>query len=188
MNPDVRRQLIPRGDVLRLVGVLDGMKAKLLDAAERWQLLDDTGHVPAAPAYADLVQHAAAAQDLSRDVVRLAADFAQRPHSTTRAGLAVLAHLATAATMSSNAAPHFAETAETALSLPRPAGATDRRYRDKRMVIDHATARAYLRRTSESLRDAATELNNHLELHRLFPEPSRQQSPAPPPGRSARHR
>ncbi|TXL84196.1 hypothetical protein [Streptomyces sp. IB2014 016-6] len=187
MNPDVRRQLIPRGDVLRLVGVLDGMKAKLLDAAERWQLLDDTGHVPAAPAYADLLQHAADAQSLSADVVRLTADFARSPHSTTRAGRAVLAHLARAATMSSNAAPHFAETAETALS-PRPAEATDRHYRDNRMVIDHATARAYLRRASESLRDAATELNDHLELHRFFPEPSRQQSPAPPPGRSARHR
>ncbi|MET9556834.1 hypothetical protein [Streptomyces sp. NPDC006645] len=186
MNPDVRRELIPRGEVLRLVGVLDGMKATLLDAAERWQLLDDTGHVPAAPVYADLLQHAADAQGFSADVVRLTADFAQSPHSTTRAGRAVLARLATAATLSSNAAPRFAETAETALSLA--GNAITSQYQANSMVIDHATARAYLRRASESLRDAATELNHHLYLHRFFPEPSRQQSPAPPPGRSARHR
>lgn len=145
-------------------------------------------HVPAAPAHSDLLQHAADAQGLSLDVARLTADFARSPHSTTRAGRAILAHLARAATMSSNAAPHFAETAETALSLPRPAEATDRHYRDNRMVIDHATARAYLPRASESLRDAARELNDHLALHRFFPEPSRQQNPEPPPGRSARHR
>lgn len=189
MNPDARHQLIPRDDdTLRLIRALDGMKTKLLDAAHGWQLLDDTGHVPSTPVYADLLQHAAGAQGLSADVVRLASDFARSPHSTTRAGRAVLAHLARAATMSSNAAPHFAETAETALS-PRPAGATDRHYRDNRMVIDHATARAYLRRASESLRDAATELNNHLDLHRFFPALSPQQSPAPPPpGPSTRHR
>ncbi|AQU71401.1 hypothetical protein BBN63_32440 [Streptomyces niveus] len=163
------------------------MKAKLLDAAEQWQLLDDTGRVPSTPAYADLVQHAAAAQDLSRDVVRLAADFAQSPHSTTRAGRAVLTHLATAATLSSHAAPHFAETAETALSMAAT-GTTDRHYQANRMVIDHATARAYLRRASESLRDAATELNDHLGLHRFFPEPSRQQiAPSPLPGPGSRH-
>ncbi|MEV4997457.1 hypothetical protein [Streptomyces niveus] len=179
MNPDARRRLIPRGEVLRLIGVLDGMKAKLLDAAEQWQLLDDTGQVPAAPVYADLIQHAAAAQDLSRDVVRLAADFARSPHSTARVGRAVLAHLATAATLSSNAAPRFAETAETALSL---AGnpITDR-YQANSMVLDHATGRAYLRRTSESLGAAAKALNHHLDLHQFFPTPARQQNPAPPP-------
>lgn len=188
MRPNLRHELIPRDEALRLIGTLDGMKSKLLDAAQQWQLLDDSGHVPAALVYADLIQHAAAAQDLSRDVVRLAAGFARSPHSTTRAGRAVLAHLATAVALSSNAAPHFAWTAETAVS-PLTAGATHRRYRDNCMVIDHATARAYLRRASESLRDAATELNHHLGLHRFVPEPSRQQSPvSPPPGRSARHR
>ncbi|MFD3522265.1 hypothetical protein [Streptomyces sp. NPDC058653] len=189
MNSDVQRQLIPRGEALRLIGVLDGMKSKLLDAAEQWQLLDDTGHVPNTPAYADLIQHAAAAQDLTRDVVRLAADFAQSPHSTTRADPAVLTHLATAATMSSHSAAHFAETAETALSLPLPAGTTNRHYRAHRMVIDHATARAYLRRTSESLGASAKEINNHLDLHQFFPAPSRRQTPAPPaPGSDTRHR
>ncbi|MFD6989322.1 hypothetical protein [Streptomyces sp. NPDC059943] len=186
MSADVRRQLIPRGDVLHLIGALDGMKAKLLDAAEELQLLDDAGQVPAAPVYADLIQHAAAAQDLSRDVVRLAADFAQSPHSTNRAGRAVLTHLATAATLSSHATPHFAETAETALT--QASGPTHGHCRANRMVIDHATARAYLRRASESLRDAATELNDHLGLHRFFPEPSRQQiPPSPLPGPASRH-
>ncbi|MFE6031499.1 hypothetical protein [Streptomyces niveus] len=187
MNPDVRRELMPRDEVLRLIGVLDGMKANLLDAAEQWQLLDDAGQVPAAPVYAALIQHAAAAQDLSRNVVRLAADFAQSPHSTTRVGRAVLAHLATAATLSSNAAPRFAETAETALSLA--GNPITNRYRANSMVLDHAAGRAYLRRTSESLGDAATELNEHLGLHRFFPGPSRQQSPPSlPPGPGTRHR
>lgn len=187
MNPDVRRELIPRGDVLHLIGVLDGMKATFRDAAEQWQLLDDTGRVPAAPMYADLIQHAVAAQDLSRDVVRLAADFARSPHSTTRVGRAVLAHLATAATMSGHAAPNFAETAEIALN--RASGPTDGHDRANLMVIDHATARAYLRRASESLGAAAKALNHHLDLHQFFPTPSRQQSPAPPPpGPGARHR
>ncbi|MFE4613377.1 hypothetical protein ACFRK5_34320 [Streptomyces niveus] len=179
MNPDVRRELMPRDEVLRLIGVLDGMKAMFLDAAEQWQLLDDTGHVPAAPVYADLIQHAAAAQDLSRDVVRLAADFARSPHSTTRVGRAVLAHLATAATLSSNAAPRFAETAETALSLA--GNPITYRYRANSMVLDHAAGRAYLRRASESLGDATKELNKHLDLHQFFPTPSPQQNLAPPP-------
>ncbi|GAA3500750.1 hypothetical protein GCM10019016_078570 [Streptomyces prasinosporus] len=189
MKPDVQRELIPRDDTLRLIGALDALKEKLLDASQQWELLDEHGHVPAEPSYAELLQHAADAQDLSRDVLRLAADFARSPHSTKRAGSAVLAHLATAATLSSHAAPHFTETAETALSLSRPFGPTDRTYPENRMVIDHATARAYLRRTSESLRDAAKELTAHLDFHRFFPTPSRQQSPAPaPPRPSARHR
>ncbi|MBC9723752.1 hypothetical protein [Streptomyces sp. TRM68367] len=189
MNSDAQRELIPRDATLRLIGALDGMKAKLLDAAEQWQLLDETGHVPATPSYADLLQHAADAQVLSRDVVRMTAEFARTAHSTNRAGSAVLAHLAAAATMSSHAAPYFAETAERALSLPRSSSPTDRHHRDNRMVIDHATARAYLRRTSESLRDAVKELDAHLDFHRFFPAPSRRESPAPPPPRpSARHR
>ncbi|MEV8426447.1 hypothetical protein [Streptomyces niveus] len=186
MNPDVRRELIPRDEVLRLIGALDGMKSKLLDAAEQWQLLDDTGRVPSTPAYADLIQHAAGAHTLAHGVVELAADFARSPHSTNRAGRAVLTHLATAATLSSHATPHFAETAETALT--QASGPTDGHCRANRMVIDHATARAYLRRASESLRDAATELNDHLGLHRFFPEPSRQQiPPSPLPGPGTRH-
>lgn len=188
MNPDTQRELIPRDDALHLIGVFDAMKAKLLAAVEEWQLLDDTGHVPAAPSYAELLQHSADAQALSRDVVKVTSDFARTAHRN-RAGNAILAHLATAATMSSHAAPHFAETAETALSLPRSSGPTDRHYRENRMVIDHATARAYLRRTSESLRDATKELHAHLNFHRFFPTRSRRESPAPPPpGPSARRR
>lgn len=189
MNPEAQRELIPRNNTLHLIDSLDAMKAKLLDAAQQWQLLDDTGRVPAAPSYAELLQQAANAQALSRDIVQLTADFARTAHSTKRAGSAVLAHLATAATLSSHAAPHFAETAETSLSLSRSFGPADRTYRENRMVIDHATARAYLRRTSESLRDAAKELNAHLDFHRFFPTPSQRQDPAPaPPRPSSRHR
>ncbi|PKV84303.1 hypothetical protein [Streptomyces sp. TLI_146] len=189
MNFDVQRDLIPRNITLHLIDAFDVMKAKLLAAAEQSELLDETGRVPATPSYSELLQHAADAQALSRDVVQLTVDFARSTHSTNRAGSAVLAHLATAATMSSQAAPYFAETAETALALPRSPGPTDRQYRKNRMVINHATARAYLRRTSESLRDAAKELKIHLELHQHFPAPTPQQSPAPPPPQpSARHR
>lgn len=181
MNPDVHRELIPRDDTLHLIRALDAMKGKLLHAAQQWQLLDDTGHVPASPAYTDLLQHAADAQALFGDVVQLTADFARTTHSMNRVGSAVLPHLSKAATLSGHAAPHFAEVAETALSLSRSSDPTDRQYRENRMVIDHATARAYLRRAAESLRDAAKELDNHLDFHRFFPTPSQRESPAPPP-------
>ncbi|MFI7102760.1 hypothetical protein ACIBK8_25770 [Streptomyces sp. NPDC050161] len=189
MNPDIQRELIPRGDTLRLIEALDGMKAKFVDAAGQWQLLDDAGHVPSSPAYAELIQHAADAQALCGDIVQLTAEFARTAHSTNRDGSAVLAHLATAVTMSGFAAPYFAETAESALALPRASGPIDRQYLENRMVLNHGTARAYLRRTSESLRDAVRELHSHLEFHRFFPTPSRQETPAPPPpGPSGRHR
>ncbi|MER0483159.1 hypothetical protein ABR737_33310 [Streptomyces sp. Edi2] len=189
MNPNVQRELIPRDDTLRLIAAFDDMKVKLLDAAEQWRLLDGTGHMPAAPSYAELIQHAADAQSLARDVVQFTADFAQTAHSTNRDGSAVLARLSTASTMACFAAPYFAETAETALSLRRSSRPADRQQLEHRMVIDHATGRAYLRRTSESLRDAAKELSNHLDFHRFFPAPSQRESPAPPPPKpSTRHR
>lgn len=180
MNPDAQSELIPRNTTLHLIDALDALTAKLLTAAEQSRLLDDTGRVPATPSYPELLQHAVGAQALSRDVVQLTADLARSTHSTTRAGTAVLAHLAMAATLSSHAASGFAETAETALSLPRSAGPTEREYRENRMVIDHATAHAFLRRTSESLRDAAKELDDHLDFHSFFPTLSQRQSPAPP--------
>ena len=189
MNPDLQRELIPRDATLRLIGEFDDMKAKLLDAFEQWQLLDETGHVPAMPSYVYLLQHVADAQALSRDVVRMTAEFARPAHSTNRAGTAVLAHLATAATLSSHAASYFAEAAETVLLLSRRSAPTDGTGLENHMVIDHATARAHLRRTSESLRHAVEELHDHLNLHLLFPTPSRRESPAPPPPRpSARRR
>ncbi|MEU9064690.1 hypothetical protein AB0D13_39105 [Streptomyces sp. NPDC048430] len=104
MTPDVQRDLIPSDDALHLIGTLNVMKDKLLNAAEQWQLLDENGDVPATPSYPALLQHAADAQNLSHDVLRLTADFARSPHPTTRAGSTVLRHLATAATISSHAA------------------------------------------------------------------------------------
>ncbi|WP_282793069.1 hypothetical protein [Streptomyces sp. CC224B] len=189
MNSDAQRELIPRNDTLQMIGALNELQGRLVAAADRYQLLDDTGRVPAAPSFTELFQHATDAQALSRDVIHMTVDFARSTHSTSRVGSRVLAHLTTAATMSSHAVPNFAETAENALSLPRVSNPVDRQYRDDRMVIDHATARAYLRRASESLRDAAKELDAHLDFHRLFPAQDRQQSPAaPPPLPSARHR
>ncbi|WP_406498218.1 hypothetical protein OG936_27525 [Streptomyces sp. NBC_00846] len=189
MKPDIQRELILRDDTVHLIGALNAMKDKLLDAAQQWELLGESRHVPAAPSCTALLQHAADAQDLSRGVLRLTADFARSPHSTTRAGSAVLAHLATATTMSSHAAPHFTETAESALSLPRSSNPTDRHYLKNRMVIDHASARAFLVRTSESLHDAAKELDDHLDFHRFLSTLTPRESPAPPPPRpSGRHR
>ncbi|MER5793272.1 hypothetical protein [Streptomyces sp. NPDC001980] len=190
MKPDFQRALIPRDEVLQLIGALNVMKDKLLNAAQQWELLDEYGHVPAAPSYTALLQHATDAQDLSRDVLRLTADFARSPHHTTRAGSTVLKHLGTAATMSSHAAPHFTETAECALVLHRSANSTDRRYLANRMVIEHASARAFLRRTSESLRDAAKELDDHLGFQRFLATLTRQECPSapPPPRPGGRHR
>lgn len=189
MSSDSRHELIPRNATLHLINSLDALQSRLRSAAEQTHLLDDAGRVPATPSYAELLQHAAEAQALSRDVLQLTADFARSSHSTTRAGTTVLAHLATAATISSHAAPAFAETAETALSLPRSAGPTARQHSENRMVIDHATARAYLRRSSDSLRDAARELNDHLDIHRFFrPSPPQPSPTPPPPGPSGRHR
>ncbi|MFD4479431.1 hypothetical protein ACFWPU_25400 [Streptomyces sp. NPDC058471] len=190
MKTDFQRDLMPSDDARHLIGALNAMKDKLLNAAQQWELLDENGHVPAEPSYAALLQHAADAQDLSRDVIRLTADFAQSPHRTTRTGSAVLKRLATAASMSSHATPHFTETAESALSLPRSSNPAERHYLKNRMVIDHASARAFLRRTSESLRDAAKELEDHLNFQRFVTTLTRGEGPpVPAPSRpSGRHR
>ncbi|WP_338676804.1 hypothetical protein V1460_30420 [Streptomyces sp. SCSIO 30461] len=182
MTFDIQRQPMPRDDTLRLISAINAMKNKARNAAEQWELLDERGHVPAEPSYAGLLQHAVGAQDLSRAVIRLTANFATSPHSKTRDGRTVLARLATASTMSSHASGHFAETAETILALSR-SPEQSRPYLENSMVLDHATARAYLRRTSESLRDAVKELDAHLDFHRYFSTPSRQERPAPAPPR-----
>ncbi|WP_242620954.1 hypothetical protein [Streptomyces sp. BK239] len=53
------------------------------------------------------------------------------------------------------------------------------------MVIDHASARAFLRLTSESLRDAAMELDDHLGFQLFLATLTRQGGPpAPPPPRA----
>ncbi|MEV5104722.1 hypothetical protein ACFQ7G_03885 [Streptomyces massasporeus] len=136
MSSDPRRELIPRNATIHLIDSLDALQSRLRSAAEQTHLLDGAGRVPTTPSYAELLQHAAEAQALSRDILQLTADFARSSHSTTRAGTAVLAHLATAATRSSHAAPAFAETAETALSLPRSAGPTDRQHSGRAVATD----------------------------------------------------
>ncbi|WP_327669518.1 MULTISPECIES: hypothetical protein [unclassified Streptomyces] len=186
MRPDIQRELIPRANTLHLIGALKAMKAEFSTGAQKWQLLDESGHVPAEPSFTELFQHVTGAQDLSHKVLQLTADFAGSPHSRNQAGRAVLTHLAMASTMSGHATAHFAETAETALSLQRSPSQTDRRYPANRMLIDHSTARAYLRRTSESLHDAVKELDLHLDCHRFFPTPSPRASAAPASKRNGR--
>ncbi|WP_330434579.1 hypothetical protein OIC43_09440 [Streptomyces sp. NBC_00825] len=189
MNLETQRELIPRHETRHLIGALDTMKAKLLAAAEQWRLLTESGGMPASPSYTGLLQHAADAQGLSRDIVQLTADFTMGPHSTKRVGRAVLGHLAIAATMSCHAAAYFAETAEIALALSQPSGLTDRDGLKERAVTDHGAARAYLRCAAGSLRNAVKELGHHLDVHRSFPAPSRSESPVlPPPGPGARQR
>ncbi|NKI45274.1 hypothetical protein [Streptomyces physcomitrii] len=75
-----------------------------------------------------MLQHAAAAQDLFRDVLKPTADFARSTHSTALAGSGLLGLLAMATSVSGRAAPHFAETAECALALPRSSHPADRTY------------------------------------------------------------
>ncbi|SFY48666.1 hypothetical protein [Streptomyces sp. F-1] len=189
MGSDLRRELIPRNSTLHLIDSLDAMQSRLRSAAEQTHLLDDAGRVPATPSYAELLQHAAEAQALSRDVLQLTADVARSSHSTTRVGNSVLAHLATATTMSSHAVPHLAEAAEHALALLRSASPADRDYLTNHMVSDHAAGRAYLRRTSQALRNTVKELNDHLDAHRSFLATPQRQSPTPPPpGPNGRHR
>ncbi|MEU6230306.1 hypothetical protein [Streptomyces sp. NPDC047042] len=188
MKPDIQCELIPRATTLHLIDALNAVRGKLSGALEQWELLDDTGRVPASPSYTALLQHVTGAQTLARDVVQLTADFARTTSRTNRAGSAVLAHLASAVTLSSQAVPHFAETAQTALSPPRPHSENDSYVRDNRMVVEHATARACLRRAAQALGHAVQELTDHLDFHRFFPTPSPHQSPAPPPKPGGRHR
>ncbi|MYS36715.1 MULTISPECIES: hypothetical protein [unclassified Streptomyces] len=160
----------------------------LLRAAHQWELLDGNGCVSAAPSYTELLQHAVDAHDLSRDVLRLTGDFAESPYRTTRAGSAVLVHLATASSLSVHAAPRFANTAEGALSVLRFAGPIDHHLAN-RMVIDHAVARSFLRRASKPLRDAAMELDGHLDFHRFLAKLTPRNSTVLPPSRPVgRHR
>ncbi|WP_327657183.1 hypothetical protein [Streptomyces sp. NBC_00483] len=183
MTPDIQREPIPRDESHSLVNALTALKSQLLDTAQTCQLLDRSAQLQGgAPAYSDLLQHAADAQHLAHGVIQLTADFTGSPHSTTHAGPTVLTHLATATSMSSLAAAHFAESAEHALSLPRPSNPAVRRYLETRMLVDHSSARAFLRRASESLRDAAKELEDPLNVHRNrpFPKPAWRQSPEPP--------
>ncbi|MEU3963269.1 hypothetical protein AB0F42_26250 [Streptomyces buecherae] len=188
MTSHPRRELIPRDETLRLNGTCNAWKDTFLDAAQQWTLLTENGQVPTPPFHTELFQQAADAQRLSHHVLRFTADFAQGPHSTTRAGSAVLAHLATASTLSSHVAPRFLDAAHIALRVSSPTSPTTQRYRENTLVIEHATARAYLRRTSEALRDAVKELDDHLDLHRFFPTASLRQSPAQPPKSTGRHR
>jgi hypothetical protein len=188
MKPDIQRELIPPDDALRLICTLHTMKATFNNSVQQWQLLDESGHVPTEPSYTELLGHATSAQDLSRDVLRLTGEFAASPHSTHRAGRATLAHLATASTMSAHAASHFAETAEAALGLPRSSGPAGQHYLTNRMVIDHASARAFLRRASESLRDAAKELEDHLRFQHFLSTLTPRETPTLPPSRPSGRR
>ncbi|MEW1699047.1 hypothetical protein ACIQCR_31300 [Streptomyces sp. NPDC093249] len=127
MKPGSDRNLIPRNKALRLIGALDTIQDKARNAAQRWELLDENGHVPASLSYTALLQHGIGAQGFSRDILRLTAGFSRSPHHTTPAGRTVLRHLTVAATMSSRAVSHFAQAAESALATGR-ATSTDDRY------------------------------------------------------------
>ncbi|MCT6780489.1 hypothetical protein LXH09_27995 [Streptomyces sp. CS7] len=181
MKPGFERELIPRDDALHLIGALNVMQDRAHNAAHQWELLNEDGHVPATPPYTVLLRHASDAQDLGRDVLRLTADFARSPHHATRDGSTVLTKLAWATTSSSHAPLYFAQTAEHALVLLRSTNPADRQYLSNNMVHDHATGRAYLRRTSEALRDAAEELGAHLGFQRFLAQLTRQESPPAPP-------
>ncbi|WP_446038060.1 hypothetical protein [Streptomyces sp. SID1121] len=187
MNPESHNEPIPRDEIFLLIGPLNEMQAKIIDAAQQWELLDEAGHVPAAPPYIELLQHAIDAQGLSLGVHQLAADFARNPYSKTRDGGTVLALFAAAAAISTQAAPYFAETAQGALSFPRAGKLTELRFVKNRMVIDHASGRACLRRTSGSLRAVAKELDNQLDFHRYLSTVAPRESPAPPPPKPNGH-
>ncbi|MFD4575803.1 hypothetical protein ACFWNK_12440 [Streptomyces sp. NPDC058417] len=180
MPPGLQRDLIPRNAALHPIDALNALKDQLRDAAQQWELLDENGHLPTAPPYTTLLQHAVASQDLSCGVLRLTADFARSPYHPTPAGSAVLKHLAVAATLSSHAVPRFTETAESALLLPRIDSRDRHRLRES-MVMDHGTARAYLRSASGSLGDAAKELHEHLGFQHFTTLTRHKEVPTRPP-------
>ncbi|MER7932947.1 MULTISPECIES: hypothetical protein [unclassified Streptomyces] len=191
MNTDHPRELIPRDKALRLISELKAIKGKAHNAAQQWELLEETGNVPATASYTGLLQHAIDSQDLSHEVLRLTANFARSPYRNTPAGSCVPIHLGIAATMSNHATAQFAETAECGLALLQSADPAGQEYLTTNMVSHHATGRAYLRRTAQALSLATGDLVGHLGFQqRTLATPTLQENPpAPaPPGPGGPHR
>ncbi|MGW4441943.1 hypothetical protein [Streptomyces sp. NPDC004682] len=182
MDRDLQRLQTPRDATRHLINALRTLQVTVDDAERQWSVLDADGHVQTDPSFTELLQHAADAQDLSREILRLTADFAQSPHGTNAAS-STLVTLAIATTASSQAAGWFAEAAECALSLSRATDATSRRYLSDCMLTHHGAARSSLRLTSRCARDAAKELDKHLGVRRSPTTRTLGESPVPPPPR-----
>ncbi|MFD8636731.1 hypothetical protein [Streptomyces sp. NPDC059533] len=163
MDPTPPHALTPHAQFLHLVGMLNALEVKFADTSQRWEPRE-VGRLLETP-FAELLQQASGTQELSREVLQLTAELAATPHGTATQGRGALEHLATASTMSSYAATHFAEAAESALGLPATSTPQDRRDAENRIISHHSTARAYLRLTSRCLRDAITDLDPRLDAH-----------------------
>lgn len=178
MDPSLPQALAPHLHVLHLVTALSALEVKFADTEQRWQLLDDSGALPEV-SFAELFQQATGTQASSREVFHLTAELAAIPHGRSGSDRGALDHLVTASTMSSYAATHFAEAAESALHLPNTVTPAHRLHAEELIVGNHSVARSYLRLTSRCLRDAITELDRHLNARSRRPAPSNRVSTVP---------
>lgn len=165
MPPVTKQEAEQPDDASRLLNALTVQRSQLLEAASHHLLLGDNGDTPPRASLGGLLEPAAHAQALAHDIAHLTADFAESSRSTSRSGRIVLTRLATATTMSFQAAAHFAESAEGSLSLSRSSSPAVRRYAEDRLLVDHSSARAFLRRAAETCSEAAEELNGRLGAH-----------------------
>ncbi|WP_406401920.1 hypothetical protein [Streptomyces uncialis] len=102
----------------------------------------------------------------------------------------IRARLANVAEHTLRAVDLFTRTAETSAS-PTPApGSAGAQRREGRMVVDHASARAELRRAAEATGETITLLKEHAELRRLLASMLRRPTttPLPPQPRPRRTR
>ncbi|WP_329558872.1 hypothetical protein OG711_07925 [Streptomyces uncialis] len=163
------------------------------DAFARFELLDETGRVPSTPLFSRLMQHADAAKELSRTAVHLAAVVGIPDADSVvdrEMDSKIRARLANVAEHTLRAVDLFTRTAETSAS-PTPApGSAGAQRREGRMVVDHASARAELRRAAEATGETITLLKEHAELRRLLASMLRRPTttPLPPQPRPRRTR
>ncbi|MFB7781358.1 hypothetical protein ACFC1D_01425 [Streptomyces vinaceus] len=181
MDPTPPHAFTPHAHFPHLVGALKALEIKFADTAPRWEP-DEIDRLLETP-FTELFQHATEMQEISREVLQITAELAATPQGTNARDRGALDHLATASTMSSYAATHFAESAESALRLPAASTPQDRRDAENRIISNHATARAYGRVTSRCLRHAITDLDHPLDAHGLTHTPA-PPAATPTPGRT----
>ncbi|MFD9715805.1 hypothetical protein [Streptomyces sp. NPDC059076] len=155
---------------------LESLTAALHDAFTRLELLDDAGRVPSTPLFDQLMRHADAAKELSRTAMHLAAVVGiPNPGSVVdrESDSKVRAQLAVVTEHTLRAVDLFTRTAEASASGPQR--------REGQMVVDHASARAELRRAAEATGEALTLLREHAELQRFLASMLRRPTITPPP-------
>ncbi|MFG2996581.1 hypothetical protein [Streptomyces sp. NPDC048340] len=158
---------------------LEALSKDLSDAADRFQLLDDTGHVPDHPLEQQLLGQVRQAQAFAESAQRAVSCLTGTPGIPTTLTTAALVPLTAAAAHTASAVQHLAETARISTGAATGRLPTHLKWR---MVLHHADARRELRRAGEAALAAATEFTGHADLRRqLMPRaPAVPLPPAPP--------